>query len=130
MNKIAGYLISIVFFLMFFVWATFGKIFMPFKVFFPTFHIFFAVFAVLCSIFFIKHDFSGANLKFGKSPFFILPAAAFLISLMIAFLFFQGIPHIQDSVNYRVMAQNFAVGRLHDKMPEHYEFFQFAYMQG
>ena len=128
MNKIAGYLISIVFFLMFFVWATFGKIFMPFKVFFPTFHIFFAVFAVLCSIFFIKHDFSGANLKFGKSPFFILPAAAFLISLMIAFLFFQGIPHIQDSVNYLVMAQNFAVGRLHDKMPEHYEFFQFAYM--
>ena len=26
------------------------------------------------------------------------------------------------------MAQNFAAGRLHSKMPEHYEFFQYAYM--
>ena len=128
MNRISKSLILIVVFFTFFFWATYGNIFMPFKLFFPTFHIFFAFFALLFSIFFLRHDFSGGNIKFGKSPFFILPAAAFFISLIIAFLFFQGIPHIQDSVNYLVMAQNFAAGRLHDKMPEHYEFFQFAYM--
>lgn len=128
MNRISKSLILIVIFFTFFIWATYGNIFMPFKVFFPTFHIFFAVSAVLFSIFFLKHDFSDKNFKFGKSPFFVLPIAAFFISLIIAFLFFQGIPHIQDSVNYLVMAQNFAAGRLHDKMPEHYEFFQFAYM--
>lgn len=128
MNKISRSLILIVFFIMFFVWATYGKIFLPFQVFFPTFHICFAFFAVVFLTFFIQHDFSAQNLKFGKSPFFILPAAAFLISLTIAFVFFQGIPHIQDSLNYLVMAQNFAAGRLHDKMPEHYEFFRIAYM--
>ena len=128
MNKISKCLILLLVLFMFFYWATFGDIFMPFRMFFPTFHIFFVVSAVIFSIFFIKYDFSTENLKFGKSPFFILPLAAFVVSLIIAFVFFQGIPHIQDSVNYLVMAQNFAVGRLHDKMPEHYEFFQFAYM--
>lgn len=128
MNKLSKCLVLILVFFMFFFWATFGNVFMPFRVFFPKFHIFFAVFAVLFSVLSLEYNFSGENLKFGKSPFFILPAAAFVISLIIAFLFFQGIPHIQDSVNYLVMAQNFAAGRLHDKMPEHYEFFQFAYM--
>lgn len=128
MNKLSKFLILIVIFSIFFVWATFGSIFQPIRVFFPTFHIFFAVSVLFFSVLSLKYDFPTENLKFGKSPFFILPAAAFLISLTIAFLFFQGIPHIQDSVNYFVMAQNFAAGRLHDKMQEHYEFFQFAYM--
>ena len=128
MNKLTKCLILILVFFVFFYWATFGDIFMPFRMFFPTFHIFFAVFAVLFSIFFANYDFSAENIKFGRLPFIILPAAAFFISLIIAFLFFQGIPHIQDSVNYLVMAQNFAAGRLHDKMQDHYEFFQFAYM--
>ena len=128
MNKITKSLILLIIIFVFFFWSTYGNIFMPFKVFFPTFHIFLAVFVALFSVLFLKYDFSTENLKFGKSPFFILPVAAFFISLIILILFFQGIPHIQDSVNYLVMAQNFAVGRLHDKMPEHYEFFQFAYM--
>ena len=128
MNIISKTLISIVIFLIFFLWATFGNIFLPFTTSFPVFHIMFIAFAFLFSVLFKKYDFSGINLNFGKSPFFILPAAAFVISLVIAFLFFQGIPHIQDSVNYLVMAQNFAVGRLHSKMPEHYEFFQYVYM--
>ena len=128
MNKISKSLILLVIFFVFFVWATFGSVILPFRVFFPTFHVFWAVFAVLFAFFFASYDFSTENFKFGKAPFFILPAAAFVVSIFVAFLFFQGIPHIQDSVNYLVMAQNFAVGRLHDKMPEHYEFFQFAYM--
>ena len=128
MIKINKLLISLVIFLIFFVWATNLNVFLPFKVFFPTFHVFFLVFIVLFAALFAKFDFSAENLKFGKTPFFLLPFCAFLISLAVSFLFFQGIPHIQDSVNYLVMAQNFAAGRLHDRMPEHYEFFQFAYM--
>ena len=128
MIKFNKFLITLVIFLMFFVWATDLGVLLPFKIFFPTFHIFLLVSLVLSAAVFVKFDFSTENLKFGKSPFFILPFCAFLISLMISIVFFQGIPHIQDSVNYLVMAQNFAAGRLHDKMPEHYEFFQFAYM--
>ncbi len=128
MNRISKSLIVIVIFFIFFFWATFGNLLMPFSAFFPTFHIFFISFLILFSLIFLKFDLSGINLNFGKSPFFILPAAAFVLSLVVAFLFFQGIPHIQDSVNYLVMAENFAAGRLHSKMPEHYEFFQYAYM--
>lgn len=128
MNKISKSLISIAIVVVFFFWATLGNIFQPLTVFFPTFHLFFIFSAVLFSLLFRKYDFSAINLNFGRSPFFILPAAAFILSLVVAFLFFQGIPHIQDSVNYLVMAENFAAGRLHSRMPEHYEFFQYAYM--
>ena len=128
MNRVSRFLILTVIFVIFFFWATFGNIFLPLTVFFPTFHILFVLFVVLFSLLFKKYDFSAINLNFGRSPFFILPAAAFVISLVVAFLFFQGIPHIQDSVNYLVMAENFAAGRLHSRMPEHYEFFQYAYM--
>ena len=128
MNKIGKLLITLVIFLMFFVWATDCSIFLPFRIFFPTFHIFLLVSLILSALVFLETDFSTVNLRIGKSPFFIIPVCAFFISLLVSLVFFQGIPHIQDSVNYLVMAQNFAVGRLHDKMPEHYEFFQFAYM--
>ena len=128
MNRIVKSLILIVTVFVFFFWATFGNIFLPLALFFPTFHVFFILFAALFAFLFKKYDLSVIDLKFGRSPFFVLPAAAFVISLVIAFLFFQGIPHIQDSVNYLVMAENFVAGRLHSRMPEHYEFFQYAYM--
>ncbi|MBO7128074.1 glycosyltransferase family 39 protein [bacterium] len=128
MNILSKSLIVIVIFFIFFFWATFGNILLPFNTFFPTFHIFFISFLVLFSVLFIKFDLPRTDINFGRSPFFILPAAAFILSLVVAFLFFQGIPHIQDSVNYLIMAENFAAGRLHSKMPEHYEFFQYAYM--
>ena len=128
MNIISKSFIVILIFLIFFLWATFGNILLPFSTFFPVFHIFFISFLLIFSVLLLKFDLSHINLNFGKSPFFILPAAAFVLSLVVAFLFFQGIPHIQDSVNYLVMAENFAAGRLHSKMPEHYEFFQYAYM--
>ncbi len=128
MNKTNKILISLVIFLMFFVWATNFGVLLPLKVFFPTFHVFLIVALFLFYRIFAKSDFSTEDLKFGKSPFFILPICAFIVALIISLVFFQGIPHIQDSVNYLVMAQNFAAGRLHDKMPEHYEFFRFDYM--
>ena len=128
MNIISKTLIVIACFLIFFFWATFGNIFLPFTASFPAFHILFIFFLIFFALLFKKYAFSGIKLDFGRSPFFILPAAAFVIAILIAFVFFQGIPHIQDSLNYLIMAENFAVGRLHDKMPEHYEFFQYAYM--
>ena len=128
MNRISKSLILIWIIFVFFYWANFGNMFLPFKVFFPTFHVFLLISFLLVLLLSVKFDFSTENLNFGKSPFFIFPAIAFVMSLIVAFLFFQGIPHIQDSLNYYIMAQNFAVGRLHDKMPEHYEFFHFSYM--
>ena len=128
MNLISKILIVTACFLIFFFWATFGNFFQPFTASFPAFHILFILFMIFFSLLFKKYAFTGMKLDFGRSPFFILTAAAFVIAIVIAFVFFQGIPHIQDSLNYLIMAENFAVGRLHDKMPEHYEFFQYAYM--
>lgn len=128
MAKIRNWVVFILFFLIFFVWATYGSILMPFKIFFPLFHLTFIIFTLIFGLLIRKRDLSSADFKFGKSPYFLLPVGGFLISLTIAYTFFQGIPHIQDSVNYLAMAQNFVHGRLHNRMPDHYEFFQFAYM--
>ena len=128
MNKIVRYLISSAVFLIFFCWATFGNFLLPLNLSFPVPHILLLLFLMLFYAISRKYDFTKINLDFGRSPFFILPAAAFVLSLIVAFLFFQGMPHVQDSINYLVMAENFAVGRLHSRMPEHYEFFQYAYM--
>lgn len=128
MNVVGKSLVSAVVFLIFFFWATFGDIMLPLSLSFPIFHILLLCFLMLFYALSVKYDFKNINLNFGRSPFFILPAAAFVLSLIVAFLFFQGMPHVQDSINYLVMAENFAVGRLHSKMPEHYEFFQYAYM--
>ncbi len=128
MNIIIKSLISLAVFLIFFCWATFGNLFLPLTLSFPTFHLLLFFFLMLFYVLSVKYDFKNINLDFGRSPFFILPAAAFVLSLIVAFLFFQGMPHVQDSINYLVMAENFAVGRLHSRMPEHYEFFQYAYM--
>ena len=128
MNVIVKSLISVFVFLIFFGWATSGDILLPFTVSFPALHIFLILFLMLFYALSAKSDFPEINPNFGKSPFFIFPAIAFVLSLTVAFLFFQGMPHVQDSINYLVMAENFAVGRLHSKMPEHYEFFQYTYM--
>lgn len=128
MNTIVKFLISLAVFLIFFCWATFGNLFLTLSFSFPVFHILLFFCLMLFYAVGVKYGFKEIDLNFGRSPFFILPAAAFVISLLIAFLFFQGMPHVQDSINYLVMAENFAVGRLHSRMPEHYEFFQYAYM--
>lgn len=128
MAKIRNWIVFILFFLIFFVWATYGSILLPFKIFFPIFHITFIFFAVIFGLFFRMRDVTSEDFRFGRSPYFLLPLGGFLISLTIAYTFFQGMPHIQDSVNYLAMAQNFVHGRLHNRMPDHYEFFQFAYM--
>ena len=128
MNIIIRSVISLAVFLIFFCWATFGDLIMPLTLSFPVPHILLIFFLILFYAVGAKYDFSKINLNFGRSPFFILPAAAFVLSLTVAFLFLQGMPHVQDSINYLVMAENFAVGRLHSRMPEHYEFFQYAYM--
>ncbi|MGI6395037.1 MAG: ArnT family glycosyltransferase [bacterium] len=68
------------------------------------------------------------KIKRSNCFFILIPLISFLTALLISYFFFQGIPHIQDSINYKIMAENFASGRLHNKMPEHYEFFKFLYM--
>lgn len=115
-------------FLLFSVWAVKLDIALPFKVFFPYFHLIFAFCAVL--VFFIPENIVLKTEKFNnfKSFFYVLPGMAFFLSLSVSFIFFQGMPHIQDSVDYLVMAQNFASGKWHNEMPEHYEFFKFLYM--
>ena len=128
MKFVGKYLISAAVFLIFFCWATSGNILLPFSVSFPVLHLLLIFFLMLYYAVSVKYGFKEIDLNFGKSPFFILPAAALILSLLVSFLFLQGMPHVQDSINYLVMAENFAAGKLHSKMPDHYEFFQYAYM--
>ncbi|MBO4440728.1 hypothetical protein J5834_01245, partial [bacterium] len=89
MAKIRNWLVFILFFLIFFVWATYGSILLPFKIFFPVFHLTFIFFAVIFGLLLRKWDVTSADFKFGKSPYFLLPIGGFLISLTIAYTFFQ-----------------------------------------
>ena len=115
-------------FILFSIWAVNLDLFLPFKVFFPYFHLIFAFTAVTVFLISKKIMLKDGDLKNLKLFFYILPAVGFFASLSISFIFFQGMPHIQDSVDYLVMAQNLKSGKWHSEMPEHYEFFKFLYM--
>lgn len=126
--KRVGLAFALIAFFIFSVWAVNFDLFIPFKVFSPLFHLVFLVAAIFVAILFWKNSSANFEIKVFRSYFFIFPLAAFIISLTVSFLFFQGMPHVQDSVDYLVMAQNFANGQWHAEMPQHYEFFKFLYM--
>ena len=89
MNRVVKSLILIVTVFVFFFWATFGNIFLPLALFFPTFHVFFILFAALFAFLFKKYDLSVIDLSFGRSPFFVLPAAALSFLSLSHFCFFR-----------------------------------------
>ncbi len=129
--KVFKILSALFLFFLFFLWATDFSLFLPFKIHFPLFHIIFAACCITISPFFIfktgnfETKWSSVVLKY---QFYIFPAGGFVAALLINLFVFQGIPHIQDSINYMVISQNFAAGQLHHKMHDHYEFFRMLYL--
>ncbi len=119
---------AILLLVLFFGWGTGGKPWSPATIYFPTFHLVF----VACLLAAFLAPFRRFARLFGEwlvhSRQWIFPLFAFTATFLIHLLVFQGIPHIQDSIHYRMMADWFAAGKLDLPMHPYYEFFRYLYL--
>ncbi len=58
---------------------------------------------------------------------YFIPLIAFVFALFIKLAVFGGIPHIQDSIHYQMIAQWISRGHLSIPIPESYEFYRYIY---
>ncbi len=119
---------SIFLLVLFFGWGTGGKVWTPFTIYFPTFHL--VLLACLLAAFLAPVQ-RAAGLVWEwltRSRRWFFPLFAFVATLLIHLLVFQGLPHIQDSIHYRMMADWFAAGELDLPMHPYYEFFRYLYL--
>ncbi len=130
--KILKVFLSLLLFFIFFVWGTNLNPLMPLKIHFPFYHATFFVIFILITLFLFKRNIETGKItgfdKLLKFRYLIFPLSGFVHALLISIFVFQGIPHIQDSINYLVMAQNFAAGQFYHNMHPHYEFFRMLYL--
>lgn len=128
-GNLARLLCAAFFVLLFFVWGTAGRFWAPLTVYAPSFHI---LFAALCAILFLfaplRRPFPAIGAALVTRRYLVFPLAAFVATLLIGLLVFQGLPHIQDGIHYRMMADQLAHGRMDHPMHPHYEFFRFLYL--
>ncbi|HOW51141.1 MAG TPA: hypothetical protein PLV42_03735 [bacterium] len=119
---------GIVFLLLFFIWATGGKFWTPLAIHFPAFHLLLAALTALALVPSIRR--AGAALwgRLENVRYLFFPLCAFCGALLVDLLIFQGLPHIQDSIHYRIMADQLAHGRLDLPMVPYYEFFRYLYL--
>jgi len=119
---------SLLFLILFYVWGTGGNVLLPFKIFFPQFHIVFG--AVLIFALILGKEVSITHTVLNKLVdyrYHILPLAGLSVALSINIFAFDNIPHVQDGIHYKYMAETFALGALSQDMPVHYEFFQYVF---
>lgn len=57
----------------------------------------------------------------------IFPTFGIFAAIAINILVFDNIPHVQDGIHYKYMAEVFAHGKLAQSMPVHYEFFNYSF---
>jgi hypothetical protein len=128
--KILKVFLSLLLFFIFFVWGTNLNPLIPLKIHFPLYHATFFVIFISITFFLLKKTtpISVHDYLLLKYKYCIFPLLGFISALLISLFVFQGIPHIQDSINYFVMAQNFAAGQFHHSMHDHYEFFRLLYL--
>ncbi len=127
-RDIPGLLFAALFFLVLFVWATGGKFWMPAAIHFPLFHLLFAAATAVALLPPVRR---GAAALWGAvvpRRDIVFPLIAFSLTLAIHLIVFQGLPHIQDSLHFRMMADQLAAGRIDHPMHPYYEFFRFLYL--
>ena len=127
-DTLARLLCAAFFVLLFFVWGTAGRFWTPFAVYAPSFHILFAALCVILFLAPVRRPVPAIGAAFTTHRYLLFPLAAFIATLLITILVFQGIPHIQDGIHYRMMADQLAHGRMDHPMHPHYEFFRFLYL--
>lgn len=123
------YFLALIFFILFFIWAQLGKGMNLFTIYFPFFHFLFALSLILFLFWSLPYSALKKVWAFlERRRYWIFPPAGFLLALSVGYFFLDGVPHIQDGINYLYMAENFAKGKLSMKMPYNYEFFEYIFM--
>jgi hypothetical protein len=115
-------------FLLIFCLGTNENPFLPFFVFFPQFHL--IAFTAFLAILVLGRDyvlFTRLAQFLENHRYKILPLFGLLTTIIINIFVFDNIPHVQDGIHYKYMAEVFAHGELTHIMPNHYEFFGYTF---
>ncbi|MEX1311070.1 MAG: hypothetical protein AB1Z65_11665 [Candidatus Sulfomarinibacteraceae bacterium] len=128
MIKVAVWSTSLLLLVVFYSWGTAGDPLLPFTVFFPQFHL---IFLSACLAVLVlgrdREGFEPALSFIERHRYTVFPALGFIGAILINLLVFDNIPHVQDGIHYKHMAEVFAGGRLAHVMPVHYEFFGYPF---
>lgn len=119
---------SLLLFVLFFWWSTGGNFFLLFSLFFPQYHL--IVGTTLVAIFILDRDrahFSSISKFIEIHKFKIFPTSGLLIAILLNVFVFDNVPHVQDGIHYKHMAEVFAHGHIAHVMPVHYEFFGYPF---
>ena len=128
MIKTAALATSFILFFLFYWWGTAGDFFLPFSVFFPQFHFIFVVVLTAtiilgrdCALFIPIFEFLEMH------RYKIFPLFGLLTAILINIFVFDNIPHVQDGIHYKHIAEVFSHGQIAHVMPNHYEFFIYPF---
>jgi len=126
-EKTAGVITAIIFFLTFFVWGTRGKFWNIFTAFYPRFHITFlitlTITIIVASLFYPL--WSKAFDFIIKHRYKIFPVLGFALCSIISVFVFDSIPHVIDAAHFLWTARVFIeTGRFHLPASELYEYYQ------
>ncbi len=127
MQNVSILALSILLALLFFVWGVTGNPLQLFSWSFPRLHFF--ICTCLLSLFILrKEHFKIQSIKIlDNSRYLFLPLAGFLIAVSINVFVFESVPHVQDEIHYKYMAETYATGAIFQEMPFHYEFFNYVF---
>ncbi len=126
-EKFAGYITALLFFLVFFVWGTKGRFWNIFTAFYPRFHITFLIVFISSMVLAALLPYhSGMVFKFiTKHRYKIFPFLGFFLCAIISIFVFDSIPHVIDAAHFLWTARVFIeTGRFHIPASELYEHYQ------
>jgi hypothetical protein len=130
-KKVPALSVSILIFLIYFVYATKGQVYTVFTVLFPYFHVVAAVLIIVCGNFFSTLSKSNKSInvpdKIEKTVFYVLPVAVFLICALLN-LFFIVSPQPEDGVHYVWLSKLIGMGSLYMDLPHFYEHHSGSFM--
>jgi len=119
---------SLLLFLLFFWWGTQSNPLQLFCLFFPQFHLILST--TLIAIIILARDRTSFTSIFEfleNHKYKIFPLLGLLIAVLLNIFVFDNIPHVQDGIHYKHMAEVFAHGNIAHAMPAHYEFFLYPF---
>lgn len=112
----------------FFIWSFYGDYSGLINPYFPWFFIFIIPAMLIISIPQASDILQSVFRLSGKYSFVIFPLFTLSASLFVSVFVFHGIPHVQDEINYKFLAQSLLKGSMTSPVHPHYEFFDFLYI--
>lgn len=126
--KIVRLITATILFCIFFIWSFYGDYSGFIAPYFPWLFIFLIPVLAVISIPQTSDGMWNFFRFIEKHSFIIFPLLALCTSLFISLAVFDGMPHIQDEINYKYLAQSMLNGSMTSPLHPHYEFFDFLYI--